>query len=385
MLSCCAAKRSNDNVLKGRGGVIGGEGTKKLLGELESAKEALAKENEKLKAELSRLKQNEAELKRLQEEMKHLHEHGSDSMKKEMDELRKKLQQSQKKLSRIGDEARKKGEHERELQERLEKLKHELSEVKTKDADAISDLKNSLDHKDSELKSELEKENELRMTMMKYQNQSKSNRRIFQEYLNVNHDGADILVCLHEFCDVIVKTRGDKRESEMWALLEKEVRSEGTEMRKVCKKLYDIAKKKNKVLESKQFNLVLEVLFKRYNYMVGRRLIDAISKEIEDRQVAASNGDDKKQEEIDMWESILETIDYNVLPNQNAQDIAQSNIENSKAKYQNNEEKSLSFEVFVEFVCDYMTGSEDQSPLMGTYWMEDLWKEEQNRAIDDDA
>ena len=52
MLGCCAAKRSNKNLLDR------GKDKSKTVKKLEDAKSALMKENAELKAELSRVKQN---------------------------------------------------------------------------------------------------------------------------------------------------------------------------------------------------------------------------------------------------------------------------------------------------------------------------------------
>ena len=91
--------------------------------------------------------------------------------------------------------------------------------------------------------------------------------------MDVNDEGADILVCLHEFCDVMVRTRGDKRGKEMSELLEKEIRTDGSQMRIVCEDLYDVAKEDKKTLEEDEFNQFLQVLFKRYNYLMGQRIL----------------------------------------------------------------------------------------------------------------
>ena len=111
MLGCCAAKRSNKNLLDR------GKDKSKTVKKLEDAKSALMKENAELKAELSRVKQNakkeaeavlekKRELEKLQNEMKNLlgQKNGSQD---EIAKLRRALQAKQKELSEIDEESKK--------------------------------------------------------------------------------------------------------------------------------------------------------------------------------------------------------------------------------------------------------------------------------------
>ena len=377
MLGCCAAKRTNKNLLN--------RGKKsEVVKKLEDAKSKLMKENADLKAELSRLKQNakkeaeavlekKNELEKLRNEMKNLlgQKNGSQD---EIEKLRLALKAKQMELSRIDDEAKKKGEETSNLQERLEKLerksKDEIDELKSKlkiELQKEDELKHTLDHQESELKTEMEKEMDLQKTLTstkEYLSQSKSARKIFQEYLDVNDEGADILVSLHSFCDVMVRTRGDKRGDEMSDLLEKEIRTDGTQMRIICEELYDVAKKKKKTLEEKEFNLLLQVLFKRYNYLMGRRILGEMKKKID----SSPEGEEK-----DLWTTHYDEFNYDVLPEQNAVGIAESCIDESHKRYiLENESEGLVMKDFIEFICEYMIGFNERYPLLGMYMIDDF-------------
>ena len=371
MLACCAAKRSNKDLL-GRG-----EGKSKTVKKLEDAKSALMKENAELKAELSRVKQNakkeaeavlekKRELEKLQNEMKNLlgQKNGSQD---EIAKLRRALQAKQKELSEIDEESKKREERlknlERESKDEIDKLKEQLKkELKKED-----ELKHTLDHKENELKTELEKEMDLQKTLTSTKevlSQSKSARQIFQQYLDVNDEGADILVSLHSFCDVMVRSRGDKRGDEMSDLLEKEIRTDGSQMRIVCEDLYEVAKEDKKTLEEDEFNQFLQVLFKRYNYLMGQRILNEMKKKID----ATPEGEEK-----DLWTTHYDEFNYDVLPAQNAVGIAESCIDESHKTYiLENEKKGLDFKDFVEFVCEYMIGFNERYPLLGMYMIKDF-------------
>ena len=111
MLGCCAAKRSNKNLLDR------GKDKSKTVKKLEDAKSALMKENAELKAELSRVKQNakkeaeavlekKSEIEKLQSKMANLIK-GQNGSQDEMEELRRALNAKQKELSQMNDEAKK--------------------------------------------------------------------------------------------------------------------------------------------------------------------------------------------------------------------------------------------------------------------------------------
>ena len=379
MLGCCAAKRSNKNLLDR------GKDKSKTVKKLEDAKSALMKENAELKAELSRVKQNakkeaeavlekKSEIEKLQSKMANLIK-GQNGSQDEMEELRRALNAKQKELSQMNDEAKKR---EQEMQEKQKNLEREnkqnkdemdrLKEQLKKEMEKEDELKHTLDHKESELKTELEKEMDLQKTLTstkKCLTQSKSNRQIFQEYMDVNDEGADILVSLHEFCDVMVRTRGDKRGKEMSELLEKEIKTDGSQMRIICEDLYDVAKEDKKTLEEDEFNLFLQVLFKRYNTFMGQRILSELKK----KRIASDNEDEQ-----DYWTNRYDERSFDTLPSQTAIDVTDACIDASHKKFilENEKKGGLDIEDFIDFVCEYMIGFNERYPLLGMYMIQDM-------------
>ena len=78
----------------------------------------------------------------------------------------------------------------------------------------------------------------------------------------------------------------------MSELLEKEIKTDGSQMRIICEDLYDVAKEDKKTLEEDEFNQFLQVLFKRYNYLMGQRILNEMKKKID----ATPEGEEK-----DLW------------------------------------------------------------------------------------
>lgn len=345
-----------------------------LKEQLKKSKEELKKRSQKIESVTASLESEHAKLMKTSEDISALQSKEIKKSKnevakknKELEQLRASIKESQDEIHRLRAEREKLSSVERDC----EKLKSSLIEERKKQNDLMKDL----EEKQKIIRNEKEKE----MKMQEIINSSNDHlkdledaRKIFQEYLDVNDDGATILRGLHNICEAMVKERGDSRNEIMAASLRKALQRTDSILYKECEALFKHLGKGN-CLDEGQLRIFLSILFVQYPSLVGAKLL----KEIAD---IAEMAPDRVSHIF--WMQKHGLISYNV-PSAKESCMKESlaAIDEEIERHSTSEGNiSVDMKTFLDIVSNCIIGKGKKAPFYGEYLINDYREELKNKS-----
>eukprot|EP00940_MAST-03C_sp_MAST-3C-sp2_P001786 g1786.t1 len=248
---------------------------------------------------------------------------------------------------------------------------HELEDNLREERERKAELLKTLDEKTSIILSDKEKEEKMNKALSIAQDRLKDlneSRRIFQEYLNVNEMGGNILQALHHFCEVMVKERGAARGNAMASVLESKIRQKGSAMWKVSSKLFKVVCN-GKPLGIEELRRFYNIVYVHYPNLVGAKILP----EVASRKVVAET-----VEEREFWRVKQDVMIYNTGHNERGKSMAIAAVDKEtdfRFKGKKGGRSEIDEDEFTEVIIASLIGKDGIPALFGSYTISDFEEE----------